>query len=984
MKRIIIVLLLLTAIIAAICGAAFLFKDSKDPDATNALETHTLTSPTTTHSITIQDVTTEIEHTEGIETETTIPTETTSTHEETASLKKLDVIASGFVGVYDGTAHSITVNCAEADVTYSVSVEGTYAAELPTFVDAGTHTIYYKVQKDGYETVFDSETVVIQKAPGKVMLSAENGTLTYPSFTTFSIIDNLSAGILTIKVSNDKIVTATIDGNTVTLESGVIGGTAIVTVISSSTANYEEAFATYTVIVQNGELNVTAESYEGIYDATPHSIEVICPNAQITYSESEGGIYSTTKPQYTNAGVYTVYYRVEKSGYRTVTGSKTVTINKAAGSITLTNNSGILTYPSSGTFSVKENLSSGTLSVKSSDTNIVTVSIKDNKITITPVSVGTATISVISAETANYTEALASYTVTVKAGTLKVTATPYSGTYDGKSHGITVSCPGADISYSSSRDGSYTSKCPVYTNEGVYTTYYKVSKNGYETVFGSETVTIIKVSNKFELSEKQTSLTVSVNSDMTIRILNKRPGATVTVESDKPHIVSVVINGDEIIIKAHRNGEARISVTSSTPSPNFSIATVVYYVTVEQEKPNVVSSSYEGVYDGLPHSISVSCPGATITYSVSVNGVYTSQTPGFVDAGTYFVYYKVEKSGYETFCGKESVVINPISGFIVLPDDIGSLVDNNSISFNIDANIPGAFFTVESSNPDIVSVSVDGNTVTLTNGSVKGTAIIKIETTPPIINYIVAETSFTISNTPYSTYAVYSEDDNSLRFYYTDSTIKRGTRYNGLIATEVYTGFDGSNFMVSSDVPWYNIRSLIKTVVIEDEFSPISIAYWFNNLSHCANINVSLLDTQNVVSMKYAFYNTGAFCSSFSIVGIQNWNTSHVLDMSHMFEGAAAKSSVFDVDLSRWDVSAVTNMASMFCSTASKAQVWSVGNIANWDVSSVENMVSMFSRAGRKASYTLDLRKWNVSMVFRHEYFSNEVTSKIISPIWVQ
>ena len=48
----------------------------------------------------------------------------------------------------------------------------------------------------------------------------------------------------------------------------------------------------------------------------------------MTYSETQDGTYSATNPTYTNAGTYTVYYKVEKSGYNDATGSANVKIHK--------------------------------------------------------------------------------------------------------------------------------------------------------------------------------------------------------------------------------------------------------------------------------------------------------------------------------------------------------------------------------------------------------------------------------------------------------------------------------------------------------------------------------------------------------------------------------------------------------------------------------------------------------------------------------
>ena len=78
------------------------------------------------------------------------------------------------------------------------------------------------------------------------------------------------------------------------------------------------------------ELEVSASGYEGIYDGKSHGITIDCETdgATILYS-TDGKTYSTKKPEYTDAGTYVTYYKVEKDGYTTTTGSETVKIEEA-------------------------------------------------------------------------------------------------------------------------------------------------------------------------------------------------------------------------------------------------------------------------------------------------------------------------------------------------------------------------------------------------------------------------------------------------------------------------------------------------------------------------------------------------------------------------------------------------------------------------------------------------------------------------------
>ena len=406
----------------------------------------------------------------------------------------LNVTASPYNGAYDESEHGITVTCIPNDANIEYSTDGiTYSTTKPTYTNVGTYTTYYKVSKAGYKTVEGSLTVTLTKATGDLTLSKLSETYTYPASGTFNVTNNLSGGKLSVTTSNSNIATATISGNVVTVKPGTTVGEATITVKSAETTNYNEKTITHTAKVQNGTLNVTASPYNGAYDGSEHGITVTCiPNdAKIEYS-TDGETYSTTKPTYTNVGTYTTYYKVSKAGYKTVEGSLTVTLTKATGDLTLSKLSETYTYPASGTFNVTNNLSGGKLSVTTSNSNIATATISGNVVTVKPgTTVGEATITVKSAETTNYNEKTITHTAKVQNGTLKVTASPYNGAYDGSGHGITVTCIPNDAKIEYSTDGkTYSTTKPTYTNVGTYTTYYKVSKAGYKMVEGSLTVTI--------------------------------------------------------------------------------------------------------------------------------------------------------------------------------------------------------------------------------------------------------------------------------------------------------------------------------------------------------------------------------------------------------------------------------------------------------------------------------------------------------------
>ena len=200
----------------------------------------------------------------------------------------------------------------------------------------------------------------------------------------------------------------------------------------------------YTVEVESENRNfaLIVEAYIGTYDEKTHDVisnlEVKPTDAKIEYSTDNGKTYSETIPTITNASSVQVTVRASRIGYKTETVTKTAIVNKAEGKLTLSATSGTLTYPTSGTFTVSGN--TGTLSVASSNTNIATASISGSTITVkSGTTAGTATITVTSAAATNYNAKSVTYTATVQNGTITLSATPYTGTYDGKAHNAITS-----------------------------------------------------------------------------------------------------------------------------------------------------------------------------------------------------------------------------------------------------------------------------------------------------------------------------------------------------------------------------------------------------------------------------------------------------------------------------------------------------------------------------------------------------------------
>lgn len=124
-------------------------------------------------------------------------------------------------------------------------------------------------------------------------------------------------------------------------------------------------------------------------------------------------------------------------------------------------------------------------------------------------------------------------------------------------------------------------------------------------------------------------------------------------------------------------------------------------------------------------------------------------------------------------------------------------------------------------------------------------------------------------------------------------------------------------------------------------------------------INLTFLNTENVVEMKNMFYD----CDKLKTANLSNLNTSKVEDFTSMFYACA---NLETVDISNWDTSSATTMLWMFGSgdigtIPNEMKLKEIKGIENLDVSNVTTMERMFRNC--KKLETLDLHKWDVSNV---------------------
>ena len=154
-------------------------------------------------------------------------------------------------------------------------------------------------------------------------------------------------------------------------------------------------------------------------------------------------------------------------------------------------------------------------------------------------------------------------------------------------------------------------------------------------------------------------------------------------------------------------------------------------------------------------------------------------------------------------------------------------------------------------------------------------------------------------------YAVLSEDNTVLTFYYDDQKAAR----NGMDVGPFYGYSDTEDD--DDDFPsWNGQKESITKVVFDESFANCttltSTAYWFYGLKNLSSISgISNLKTDNVTDMKDMFDR----CSSLTSLDLTGFKTENVTDMFGMFQNCRKLTSI---DVSGFKTDKVTNMSAMF------------------------------------------------------------------------
>lgn len=210
-------------------------------------------------------------------------------------------------------------------------------------------------------------------------------------------------------------------------------------------------------------------------------------------------------------------------------------------------------------------------------------------------------------------------------------------------------------------------------------------------------------------------------------------------------------------------------------------------------------------------------------------------------------------------------------------------------------------------------------------------------------------------------YAVLSEENTILTFYYDDQKDTRG-------------GMSVGPFNKGEDSGWFNLNSTITTVVFDDSFakctSLTSTAYWFYMCQKLTNImGVENLKTNKVTDMSWMFSN----CNVLNSVDVSGFSTYNVTNMSNMFLGCYA---LTNLNVSNFNTTNVTDMSGMFEECRSLTTL----DVSNFNTSKVTTMSYMFDHC--ESLTVLDLCNFNTSKLSNVSHMFSD--SKNLTTIYVE
>ncbi len=516
-----------------------------------------------------------------------------------------------------------------------------FSTVIPTVIDAGTYTVYYKVEEtEDYSGVeVASIEVVISKIPLHIYITQKNSKSYGDEFDIYQDCTPTMEGL--VNRDSEGYVFNSPVSITCSYEKGSDAGTYEIIFGESSSTNYDLVFHNGTLIVNKASSSLSTlpegksnlvyngEAQELITaGVATSSVTDLGYTGQLQYSLDNVN-YSTAIPTATDAGTYTVYYKVVGGTNYTDIAADTleVSISKIPADL--------VTAPTAKTGLVYNGEAQELITAGTSDPEGALVYSLDNSTFSTAIPTGTnaGTYTVYYKIGGNYIEVEGgSFNVTIAkiAATLTAPTAKTGLVYTGEAQELITagSTTGRELQYSLDNT-TYATTIPTGTNAGAYKVYYKVvgGTNYTDVEAAYVDVTINKAKVTAPTANNTAYIYTGVEQTYTLIENSLYTIANNTRTDAGEQTVTVALNDKT-------NYEWADSTTTDLEF-TFTIAKGTATLTVPTAKTGLV---YTGEAQELITAGSTT--GGELQYSLD-NTTYAATIPTGTNAGAYKVYYKV-------------------------------------------------------------------------------------------------------------------------------------------------------------------------------------------------------------------------------------------------------------------------------------------------------------------------------------------------------
>ena len=561
--------------------------------------------------------------------------EQSSTGSITVSVQKAAGAATvnGVSTTYNGSAIALdTVSNNTGTMHYSTNGT-TWSTSIPTATNAGSYTVYwYMDESANYNGIASASSRYVSSTISAKTVSSPTITLSQDSYTY-----NGSACQPTATVK-DGSTTIPSSEYTVSYSNNVNAGTATVTITDKSGGNYTVSGSkTFTINKATGSVSTAPVNNNYTYNGTARAVASAgSGTGTMYYRLGSSGSFSTTMPTMTDAGSNTLYYYAAAStNYeQSSTGSITVSVQKASGSVSTAPTAKSLTYNGNNQTLINAGSGTGTMMYKlgtgSWGTAIPSAS-----------TAGSYTVYYKASASTNYNESSSgSVACSIAKANISPTVSISNWTYGGTASNPSVAGNSGSGTvtyyYKLSSDSSWSTTKP--SNAGSYNIRADIAATtNYNSGTCTSNFTINKANSS--LSFSVTNLTVEIGGTKTNAVTVNAGDGTVTYTSNNTSVVTVNNSG---VVTGVNTGNTTISANISSTS-NYNSATTSYSASCAI----AVTAKFD-VTD-TTNQTQIAC-GTTDFIKIEVDGVEMTRRTGytFSTTGEHTVKYYLSGTSIST------------------------------------------------------------------------------------------------------------------------------------------------------------------------------------------------------------------------------------------------------------------------------------------------------------------------------------------------